>query len=82
VSVFGNLPRENDLDHEISTYLIHQLKSTRRRVPAKIHITIHKNLYLTNREPNDENEKLSNWFFGLLLPHSNAYGSTRSVYGN
>jgi hypothetical protein len=83
--MFGKLPQENDLDHETSTYLIHQLKSTPRRVPAKIHTKIHKEIAWRNKGPNGQNEETRNLFSGLLLPDSMhtlveaGHGSARSV---
>jgi hypothetical protein len=57
VDVFRKLPRKNDLDHKSSRLLIRWLKCTQRRVPAKIHTKIHKEIALRNKGPNGQNEE-------------------------
>jgi hypothetical protein len=55
VGVFEKLPRGNDLDHKSSRLLIRWLKCTPRRVPAKIHTKIHKEIARRNKGPNGQN---------------------------
>jgi hypothetical protein len=50
VSVFGKLPRENDLDHKSSRLSIRWLNSTPGILPAMIH-TQHKRNRIDSRHP-------------------------------
>jgi hypothetical protein len=71
-----------------STYLIHQLKSTPRRVPAKIHTRIHKEFAPKEQGTEWTKRRTSNLLSGLLLPDSAhtqveaSHGSARSVCGD